>query len=43
MCTAGLHKTHFSGKLAKEQLSSTVGTEMKFAKQLKELKGHSIS
>lgn len=23
MCTAGLHKTHFSGKLAKEQLSST--------------------
>lgn len=43
MCTAGLHKTQFSGKLAKEQLSGTGGTEMKFAKQLKELKGHLIS
>lgn len=38
MCTAGLHKTHFSGKSAEEQLSSAGGTEMKFVKQLKELK-----
>lgn len=43
MCTAGLHKAPFSGKSVKEQLSSTGGTEMKFAKQLKEPKNRLMS